>query len=103
MMERAADTNQKRRQTIIDNEEAVHEYRREVHRQRDIATTPTQSNHGTKGIYIRVKYKGAPDLLVSIDNSSTTAGDFAANPHRPAFNPYTQRPLYKNTRYLKHK
>ena len=32
MMERAAGTNQKRRQTIIDNEEAVHAYRREVHR-----------------------------------------------------------------------
>jgi hypothetical protein len=27
---------------------------------------------------------------------------FAANPHRPTFNPYTQRPIYKNKRYLKH-
>jgi hypothetical protein len=25
------------------------------------------------------------------------------NPHRPIFNPYTQRSLYKNTRYLRHK
>jgi hypothetical protein len=43
MMERAADTNQKRRQTIIDNEEAVqHEHRREVAcTDKNIATTPT--------------------------------------------------------------
>jgi hypothetical protein len=40
---------------------------------------------------------------VPIDNSSTTSGVFAANPHRPIFNPYTHRSNYKNTRYLKHK
>ena len=32
-----------------------------------------------------------------------TSGVFAANPYRPIFNPYTQRSLYKNKRYLKQK
>jgi hypothetical protein len=32
-----------------------------------------------------------------------TSGVFAANPYRPTFNPYTQRPLHKNKRYLKQK
>jgi hypothetical protein len=57
---------------------------------RDIATyTNTEQSWNER--HIRVKYKGAPDLLVSIDNSSTTSGVFAAN--RPVFNPYTQRSL----------
>jgi hypothetical protein len=49
MIERAADTNKKRRQTITDNEEAVHAYHEKC-TDRDIATTPTQSNQGTKDI-----------------------------------------------------
>jgi hypothetical protein len=48
-----------------------------------------------------------PELHVPIDNSSTTSGVFAGNPHRPIFNPYTQRsigyPIYKIKRHLKHK
>jgi hypothetical protein len=47
--------------------------------------------------------RGPRGPQVPIDNSSRTSGVFAANPHRPIFNPYTQRSLYKNKRYLKHK
>jgi hypothetical protein len=70
---------------------------------RDIATTPTQIAQPWNERHIRAKYKGAPDLLVSIDNSaSTTSGVLAANPHRPVFSPYKQRslPVHKNTRTI---
>jgi hypothetical protein len=54
--------------------------------------------------YAKITWEGEQfELHVPIDNSSTTSGVFAANPHRPTFNPYTQRSIYKNKRYLKHK
>jgi hypothetical protein len=83
----------------IDNEEAVQEHIREQHRQGfRYYTNPGQSGNQR---YIDVKYQGGPDLQVPIDNSSTTSGVFAANPFRPIFNPYMQRSLYQNKRYLK--
>ena len=54
--------------------------------------------------YVKVTWEGGQfELDVPIDNSSTTSGVFAANPHRPTFNPYKQRSTHKNKRYLKHK
>jgi hypothetical protein len=84
---------------IIANEEANEERKREMTRQGfRYYTNPGQSGNQR---YINVKYQGGPDLQVPIDNSSTTSGVFAANPFRPIFNPYMQRPLYQNKRYLK--
>ena len=99
MMERAEETYKKRRQMATANEEAVEEHKRALTRQGfRYYTNPGQSGNQR---YINVKYQGGPDLQVPIDNSSTTSGVFAANPFRPIFNPYMQRPLYQNKRYLK--
>jgi hypothetical protein len=101
MMERAEETYKKRRQMAIANEEAVHEHKREQRRQGfRYCPNPEQSGYQR---YINVKYQGGPDLPVPIENSSTTSGVFAANPFIPIFNPYMQRPLYQNKRYLKQK
>jgi hypothetical protein len=98
MMERADDTRKKRRQMILDNEEAVQAHKEEQHRQGFRYYTNAEQSGNER--YINVKYQGGPDLQVPFDNSSTTSGVFAANPYRPIFNPYTQRSLYKNKRYL---
>jgi hypothetical protein len=59
-------------------------------------TGDTQKQHGTTGAKKIYKYPStrAPPHQESL---------FAANPHRPIFNPYTQRSYYTNRRYLKHK
>jgi hypothetical protein len=72
---------------ITDNEEAVQAHKEEQHRQGFRYYTNAEQSEDER--YINAKYKGRPDLQVHIDNSSTTAGAFAANPYRPIFNPYT--------------
>jgi hypothetical protein len=94
--------NQNRRYAVSShNEEAVQVHKQEIHRQGYRNYTNTDQPGDVR--YINAIYKGRSDLQVPIDNSSTTPGVFTANPHRPTFNPCTQRSLYKNKRYLKHK
>ena len=56
MMERAEDTIKKRRQMIIDNEEAVQSHRQEMYRQGHGNYTNTEQSENER--YINVKYKG---------------------------------------------
>ena len=99
MMERAEETQKKRRLMIIADDEANEERKREITRQGfRYPTDPGQSGNER---YINVKYQGGPDLQVPFDNSSTTSGVYAANPFRPIFNPYTHRPIYQNKRHTK--
>jgi hypothetical protein len=91
MMRRAAITNKKRRQAIIDNEEAVHAYRREVHKQGYAYRNYTNTEQSWNERLIRVTYKDAPDLMVPIDNSSTTSGIFAANRRTDRYSTHTHK------------
>jgi hypothetical protein len=103
MMKRGEFTPQKRHRATTDNEEANRAQKEEMHRQgcrnyRNIAQSGNERYAGATWDGEQYELQQVP-----IDNSSTTSGVFAANPHRPIFNPYTHRSNYKNTRYLKHK
>jgi hypothetical protein len=63
VMERADDTRKKRRQMIIDNEEAVQAHKEEQHRQGFRYYTNAEQSGNER--YINVKYQGGPDLQVS--------------------------------------
>jgi hypothetical protein len=99
MMERAEETQKKRRLMRIADDEANEERKREITRQ-GFRYCPDPDHSGNER-YINAKYQGGPDLQAPFDNSSTTSGVHAANPFRPIFNPYTHRPTYQNKRHTK--
>jgi hypothetical protein len=82
-----------------DNEEANIAHKVEMHRQgyRNFTNVEQSGMHNER--FVKVTWGGGHELQVPIDNSATTSGVFAANPHRPTFNPYAQRSIYKNKRY----